>query len=70
MDQLERKRRARLRAEKISGPEDAEVLALCELYGFGAVMDSAARQWTRRDPVGAFYIGGALGYPRRDHEPR
>ncbi len=38
-------------------PEDAEVLALCERVGFGAVMDSAARQWRKRDPIGAFTIG-------------
>jgi len=25
--------------------EDAEVRELCERYGYGAVMDSAARQW-------------------------
>lgn len=29
----------------ITAPEDAEVKALCERHGYGAVMDSASRQW-------------------------
>ena len=37
--------------------EDAEVKVLCERYGFGAVMDSAARQWFLRDRDGAFTCG-------------
>lgn len=56
------KARCRLRTQ-IMAPEDPEVLALCERLGFGAVMDSAMRQWIRRDPVGAFYIGGCIGSP-------
>lgn len=38
-------------AERVRGvaalgvSEDPPVLALCERYGYGAVMDSAARQW-------------------------
>ena len=34
-----------IRAKNISGHEDVAVRHLCELYGYGAVMDSAARQW-------------------------
>jgi hypothetical protein len=41
--------------------EDAEVLALCEKYGFGAVMASASRQWRARDPVGAKSVGDCFG---------
>jgi hypothetical protein len=41
----------------ISAPEDAEVKELCERIGYGAVMDSAARQWRKKDPVGAFTVG-------------
>lgn len=42
-------------------PEDAAVLALCIRHGFGAVMDSAARQWAAIDPRGAFFVGGCIG---------
>lgn len=41
--------------------EDAAVLALCIQHGYGAVMDSAARQWRARDPVGAFTTGHCVG---------
>jgi hypothetical protein len=41
----------------IQAPEDAAVGALCERWGYGAVMDSAARQWRRKDPSGAFLVG-------------
>lgn len=41
----------------IKCPEDDPVLALCERHGFGAVMDSVARQWFRIDPNGAFVVG-------------
>lgn len=41
--------------------EDAAVLALCLQHGYGAVMDSAARQWRARDPVGAFTTGHCVG---------
>lgn len=49
----------------IEAPEDPDVLALCERVGFGAVMDSAARQWQRRDPLGAFVVGPCLATARR-----
>lgn len=41
-------------------PEDSFVLTLCEYFGFGAVMDSAARQWRSRNEGGAFLIGGCV----------
>ena len=47
--------------QRIYAPEDPAVLALCEHYGYGAVMDSAARQWRRRDPMGAFTCGPCIG---------
>jgi hypothetical protein len=48
----------------ISCPEDAHVLALCERFGFGAVMDSAARQWFKRDPNGSFVVGPCAAIAR------
>lgn len=42
----------KVRAENIKAPEDAEIKKLCERIGYGAVMDSAARQWYLIDPVG------------------
>lgn len=47
--------------ETLSAPEDELVEALCERIGYGAVMDSAARQWRRKDPVGAFLVGPCIG---------
>lgn len=44
--------------------EDAAVLALCERHGFGAVMDSAARQWFARDRIGSFVVGPCAGTVR------
>jgi hypothetical protein len=41
----------------ISAPEDKRVRELCEWIGYGAVMDSAARLWRRKDPIGAFTSG-------------
>eukprot|EP00919_Chromeraceae_sp_WS-2016_P053178 GHVR01126314.1.p1 GENE.GHVR01126314.1~~GHVR01126314.1.p1 ORF type:complete len:109 (-),score=18.73 GHVR01126314.1:300-626(-) len=52
---------AALRALHISAPEDVEIEELCERVGYGAVMDAAARLWAKKDPRGAFYIGGCLG---------
>lgn len=43
--------------------EDGSVERLCLLYGFGAVMTSAARQWKARDPVGALTVGGCVAAP-------
>ncbi len=44
--------------------EDYMVLQLCQKYGFGAVMDSVARQWYAKDPIGAFVIGSCAGLVR------
>jgi len=49
------------RAARINAPEDRAVEALCEAHGYGAVMDAAMRLWIRKDPMGAFFIGGCLG---------
>ena len=45
------------RSEKINAPEDVEIKKLCEKYGYGAVLDSVARQWERKDPVGCITTG-------------
>ena len=45
----------------ITAPEDAMVRELCERFGYGAVMDSAARQWREKDPDGAFSVGPCVG---------
>jgi hypothetical protein len=49
------------RATNIHAPEDIEIEALCERLGYGAVMDAAMRLWMRKDPNGAFVIGGCAG---------
>jgi hypothetical protein len=49
----------------IEAPEDAAVRALCERVGYGAVMDSAARQWRRQDPHGAFTVGPCVSSVRK-----
>jgi hypothetical protein len=41
----------------IMANEDGEVRELCERVGYGAVMDSAARQWRKKDPIGACTVG-------------
>lgn len=33
------------------------VIAICEAIGFGRVMQIAADEWHRRDPVGALTVG-------------
>lgn len=40
------------RANCITAPEDFSVKRLCEIHGYGAVMDSAARQWHLLDGNG------------------
>lgn len=54
-----------IRAERIHAPEDAEIFQLCERIGYGAVMDSAARQWRRKDPIGAHTTGAAVATVQR-----
>jgi len=52
------------RTRKISAPEDPQILELCQRIGFGAVMDSAARQWrTMGDlgAIGAHTVGACVG---------
>lgn len=44
---------------------DDTVYDLCEKNGYGAVMDSAARQWQKKDGYGAFYIGGCIALARK-----
>jgi len=39
------------------GRLDLPVRSLCDRFGFGAVMDSAARLWYLRDPDGALTVG-------------
>lgn len=52
---------AAFRALNISDDSiDGAVRDLCERFGYGAVMDSASRQWIKKDSVGAYYIGGCL----------
>ncbi len=51
-------------ARAINAPEDVEVKALCERIGYGAVMDSAARQWFLKDSVGALTVGPCAGLIR------
>jgi len=53
----------------INAPEDPHVAELCQLYGYGAVMDAASRLWARKDSMGAFYIGGCIGM-KSDDEAR
>jgi hypothetical protein len=48
--------------------EDA-VIALCEREGFGRVMQIAADEWKRRDPVGALTIGPCVGLASRAAAP-
>lgn len=65
-DSLEARLEAMSR-RNMSAPEDPHVEALCLRYGYGAVMDAASRLWTRQDSLGAFYIGGCVGF-RSDDE--
>lgn len=56
------------RAKHIIAPEDAAVLGLCQRHGFGAVMDSAARQWRNNAPlghIGAYTTGACVGTVQR-----
>lgn len=56
-----RQSEAKERLHMVHGPEDTSVRGLCTKYGYGAIMDSAARQWGENDNSGAFFIGGCLG---------
>ena len=67
-DQIEARVEAVARRNFVA-PEDAAVEALCVRFGYGAVMDAASRLWARRDMLGAFYIGGCIGF-RTEEEAR
>lgn len=55
-------RDAHLRAKHITDPRvDQIVKDLCEQYGYGAVMDSAMRQWLQKDERGAIITVGCMG---------
>ncbi len=54
------------RRRRIEAPEDPEVRDLCERIGYGAVMDSASRQWRAKATregggSGAFTVGTCVG---------
>ena len=52
------------RAKNITAPEDPAVKSLCEFIGYGAVMDSASRQWYLdggNPNIGAFCAGPCVG---------
>lgn len=49
------------RAAFIHAPEDPQILGLCWRIGFGAVMDSAARQYRKEVGIGALTTGAAVG---------
>lgn len=55
------------RANQITAPEDRAVRSLCETHGYGAVMDSAARQWFHIDCKGAFVVGPCAAIARMVH---
>lgn len=61
-EELDYREDAYQRSIHINDPRDELIKELCERYGYGAVMDSAMRQWIKKDQMGAFYIGGCLGY--------
>ena len=53
------------RSKSIVAPEDRTIRALCEELGYGAVMDSAARQWFKKDKDGAHTSGACAATVRR-----
>jgi len=66
---LDEHRASAMLRRDMNAPEDPHVEALCERYGYGAVMDAASRLWARKDSMGAFYIGGCIGM-KTDREAR
>ena len=52
-------------AKHIHAPEDPMILDLCERIGYGAVINSAARQWWLKDPSGAQTNGPCAGTVRK-----
>lgn len=51
--------------KKASPPDEREVLALCERWGYGRVMQIAETAWRRRDAVGALVTGPAALFTER-----
>ena len=52
---------AELRHKHIHAPEDPMIKDLCERIGYGAVMDSASRQWMYKDPKSGAFIQACYG---------
>jgi len=46
---------------KVKAPEDKEIFELCERLGYGAVMDSAGRQWRKKSGIAAHAVGSCIG---------
>ena len=42
---------------RFNAPEEPTIKRLCEQWGYGAIMDAAARLWAYKDPVGAHTTG-------------
>lgn len=58
-------REAEMRAKHITDDRiDDIVKALCDKFGYGAVMDSAMRQWLRKDERGAIITIGCMSVCR------
>lgn len=59
---LEERRQEAIARIGLNAVEDKFVKDICERFGYGAVMDSASRQWARKTQWwGAFFIGGCIG---------
>lgn len=61
------------RARNVHAPEDEETKELCEKWGYGAVIDAAARLWYLKDDCGAFAYGPCVATIRHfiaAHEAR
>lgn len=69
VQELEEGRASAMLRRHMRAPEDPQIEALCERFGYGAVMDAASRLWARGDSLGAFFIGGCIGL-RSDDEAR
>jgi hypothetical protein len=53
---------------EVNAPEDVEVEELAFAWGYGAVMQSAARLWARRNPDGALTVGPCSSVQEREQE--
>lgn len=52
---------AELRHKHIHASEDPMIKYLCERIGYGAVMDSASRQWMDKEPKSGVFIQACYG---------